>query len=53
MGDPGPGAGHGAGTREERLQKAFDLAYAYINPRERTVSEVRRHLERRRRAGLP
>jgi regulatory protein len=48
MGDPGPGAGQGAGTREEeRLQKAFDLAYAYINPRERTVSEVRRHLERR------
>jgi regulatory protein len=35
------------GSEEERLQKALDLAYAYVNPRERTVSEVRRQLERR------
>ena len=35
------------GTEDERLQKALDLAYAYLNPRDRTVSEVRRHLERR------
>ncbi|MGZ4167168.1 MAG: regulatory protein RecX [Solirubrobacteraceae bacterium] len=34
-------------TAEERLQKALDLAYAYLNPRERTVEEVRRHLDRR------
>jgi regulatory protein len=37
-------------SEEERLQKALDLAYAYINPRERTVSEVRGRLERR---GVP
>lgn len=43
----GPGAARGAPTREERVQKALDLAYAYINPRDRTVSEVLRHLERR------
>lgn len=46
-GEPAPGAPHGAGTREERLQKALDLAYAYVNPRDRTVSEVRLRLERR------
>jgi regulatory protein len=34
-------------TAEERLQKALDLAYAYLNPRERTVDEVRRRLQRR------
>lgn len=34
-------------TAGERLQKALDLAYAYLNPRERTVEEVRRRLHRR------
>ena len=34
-------------TAEERLQKALDLAYAYLNPRERTVQEVRLRLHRR------
>jgi regulatory protein len=34
-------------TSEERLQKALDLAYACLNPRERTVQEVRLHLHRR------
>ena len=34
-------------SEEERLQKALELAYAYVNPRDRTISEVRRHLERR------
>lgn len=34
-------------TAEERLQKALDLAYAYLNPRERTVQEVRLRLLRR------
>jgi regulatory protein len=34
-------------SEEERLQKALDLAYAYVNPRDRTVSEVRGRLERR------
>ncbi len=42
----GPGA-DGAVSEEERLQKALDLGYAYLNARDRTVSEVRRHLERR------
>ncbi len=31
---------------EERLQRALDLSYAYVNRRDRTVSEVRAHLER-------
>src|SRR2546421_1293212 len=30
---------------DEKLQRALELAYAYLNRRERTVSEVRRHLE--------
>jgi regulatory protein len=34
-------------SEEERLQKALDLAYAYVNPRDRTVNEVRGRLERR------
>jgi regulatory protein len=34
-------------TAEERLQKALDLAYAYLNPRERTTKEVRLRLQRR------
>ena len=41
------GARPGTETREERLQKALDLAYAYINARDRTVSEVRQRLARR------
>jgi regulatory protein len=41
-----PGA-DGALAAQERLQKALDLGYAYINPRDRTISEVQRHLERR------
>jgi regulatory protein len=47
--DPGlvAGASSSAVTEEERLQKALDLAYAYVNPRDRTTSEVLRHLERR------
>ena len=32
-------------TTEERLQKALDLAYAYLNPRERTVQEMRLRLQ--------
>jgi regulatory protein len=36
----------GAISEEERLQKALDLAYAYLNPRDRTVSEVRQRLAR-------
>ena len=34
-------------TEEEQLQRALDLAYAYINRRDRTVSEVRAQLERK------
>ncbi len=37
----------GAISEEERLQKALDLAYAYLNPRDRTVGEVRQRLQRR------
>ena len=44
MGTP---AQPGTETRQERLQKALDLAYAYVNPRDRTVSEVRQRLARR------
>jgi len=43
--EPGPGA-RGAVSAQERLQKALDLAYAYINPRDRTVNEVRQRLQR-------
>jgi regulatory protein len=32
---------------EDRLQRALDLGYAYLNRRERTVSEVRSHLGRK------
>ena len=31
----------------ERLEHALALAYRYLNPRERTSAEVRRHLERK------
>jgi regulatory protein len=44
---PGPGGAHSAATEAERLQKALDLAYAYLNPRDRTVQEVILHLQRR------
>ncbi len=42
-----PHTGDSALTAEERLQKALSLAFAYLNPRERTVGEVERHLERK------
>lgn len=32
---------------DERLQRALELAHAYLNRRDRTVSEVRRQLERK------
>jgi regulatory protein len=32
---------------DEKLQRALDLGYAYLNRRERTVSEVRAELQRR------
>ena len=37
-----------AATAEERLQHALDLAYRYLGRRDRTVLEVRRHLEDKR-----
>jgi regulatory protein len=33
---------------DEKLQRALDLGYAYLDRRERTVSEVRAQLERKR-----
>jgi regulatory protein len=33
---------------ETRLQHAFDLAYRHLGQRDRTVAEMRRHLERKR-----
>jgi regulatory protein len=35
-------------TAEDRLQHALDLAYRYLGRRDRTVLEVRRHLEDKR-----
>ncbi len=35
---------------DERLQKALEVGYAYVNRRERTVAEVRGQLERK---GIP
>ncbi len=32
---------------DERLQRALDIGYAYLNRRERTVAEVRAQLERK------
>jgi regulatory protein len=32
---------------DDRLLKALELAYGYLNRRDRTVSEVRRHLQNR------
>jgi regulatory protein len=46
---PGPVdgvAGAGSGSADQ-LQRALELGYAYLNQRDRTVSEVRRHLERK------
>ncbi len=40
-------AGADLAAREQALQKALDLAYAFINRRERTVAEVRAQLERK------
>jgi regulatory protein len=37
-----------AETAESRLQQALDLAYRYLGRRDRTVLEVRRHLEGKR-----
>ena len=34
-------------TGEERLQRALELGYAYLNRRERTVEELRGQLERK------
>jgi regulatory protein len=38
----------GPATAEGRLQHALDLAYRYLGRRDRTVLEVRRHLEGKR-----
>ena len=38
----------GGATAEDRLQHALDLAYRYLGRRDRTVLEVRRHLEGKR-----
>jgi regulatory protein len=35
------------GTAEEQLQRALELGFAYLNRRDRTITEVRRQLERR------
>lgn len=37
-----------AATAEERLQHGLDLSYRYLGRRDRTVLEVRRHLETQR-----
>jgi regulatory protein len=37
-----------ATTAEERVQYALDLSYRYLGRRDRTVLEVRRHLEAKR-----
>jgi regulatory protein len=42
-----PAGARTAVSEEERLQMALELAYAYVNPRDRTISELRRHLQRR------
>jgi len=36
---------------DERLARALELGYAFLNRRERTVSEVRRHLEQKGTSG--
>lgn len=36
-----------AGSAEERVHHALELAYRHLAKRDRTVAEVRRHLERR------
>lgn len=42
-----PADAHGAAAEAERLQKALDLGYAYLNPRDRTIEEVRARLRHR------
>jgi regulatory protein len=37
-----------ASDPQAQLQDALDLSYAYLGHRDRTVAEVRRHLERKR-----
>jgi regulatory protein len=44
----GPAAAARALDPELRLQQALDLAYRYLGHRDRTVVEVRRHLESKR-----
>jgi regulatory protein len=34
-------------SSEQRLQRSLELGYAYLNRRDRTVAEVRAHLERK------
>jgi regulatory protein len=42
-----PRAADDTSSEEERLLKALDLSYAYLNSRDRTVTEVRLRLQRR------
>jgi regulatory protein len=42
-----PARGGASPTREERLERALGLAYAYLNRRERTVAEMRAQLQRK------
>ena len=44
--EPGPSP-QPQSTPEERLQRGLELGFAYLNRRERTVGEVRAHLERK------
>lgn len=37
----------GEHTAEERLQHALELAHRHLNPRDRTVGELRRHLRQK------
>src|SRR5437762_12864256 len=38
---------------DDRLQRALELSFAYLNRREHTVGELRRHLERKGIAPAP
>jgi regulatory protein len=44
---PQPAAPPSVDADDERLQEALGFAYRYLNRRDRTVSEMRRHLESR------
>ncbi|CAB4903994.1 unannotated protein [freshwater metagenome] len=46
-GEPSPPASERPLTAEERLQHALKLAYRHLTKRDRTVAEVRTHLEKR------